>query len=241
VIDLAPASTIARRVEIALLAATAIVFGSFVITFGWHRVVAPVPHVKEWVDLGGESNLPTWWNATLLVLVATAAVAAAFLTDRPSERRSWWIVGTATTYLSVDEATGLHERLSELGERTGVDVPTYAWLVPGVILAAIGATILVLAGRALPSPTGARLGLALAAFAFASLGLESVGGWIRDRTDDSPWFTLAIILEEGLEMVACILAIGVIIDAHRIERAGGRIVVSRARDCRHDDAPLVER
>jgi MFS family permease len=226
-IDLAPKSTVARWATLRLVGVTVVIFTAFVTAFGWHRVISPAPDVKEWLDIGGESNLPTWWNATLLVLVALAALVAACFADRSSERRAWWIVGLAAAYLSVDEATQLHERLAALGERSGLDLPTYAWLVPGVIVAAIGATVLVVAGRALPPTTGARLGLALALFAFASLGLEALGGWLRDRTDDSPWFTLAIIVEEGVEMLACILAVGAIIDAHRIERDGGRIVVTR--------------
>lgn len=224
--QLVPSSVGARRVVVGLVAATGLVFAGFVASFGWHRVVSPVPAVKDWFDIGGEANLPTWWNSTLLVLIAVLALSAAIVSaGSTAERRAWWVVAAAATYLSIDEATELHERLTDAGERTGLDLPTYAWLIPGVVLAAVGSTVLVVVGRSLPRPTGPRLGAALAAYGFAALGLEALTGWIRDRFDDSPWFTLGVMAEEGLEMLACVSAIGVILDRFEIERDGRRLTI----------------
>ncbi len=226
---LMPSSELARRFVTGLAICTAAVFAAFIVAFGWDRIASPIPRAKAWFDIGNESNLPTWWNATLLILVAMCALVASLVADRARERRAWWVVALAGTYLSIDEATELHERLAGIGERSGLAGPTYAWLAPGIVVALAGATVLVIAGRALPRRAGARLGLALGIYAVAALGLEAVGGWIRDDSDDSPWFTIAIMLEEGLEMLACVLAVGAILDTLSIELDSGRISIAHVR------------
>lgn len=45
--------------------------------------------------------------------------------------------------------------------------------------------------------------------------VKAVGGWIRQDSDDSLVFTFVLVLEEGIEMVACIYAVTVIVDAVR--------------------------
>jgi hypothetical protein len=114
--------------------------------------------------------------------------------------------------LSIDEATALHERLAEPVSAAGIDVPTYAWVVPGAALAIAGSAVLLFAGRQLPSPTAGRLGIALAAYGTAAVGIEAINGWIRDSRGDSPLFTIGTTIEEAVEMVACAYAVAVIVD-----------------------------
>jgi hypothetical protein len=218
--SLLPASVAARVVGILLGAFTGVVMLAYLTAFGVNRLT-PVPAWKEFVDIGAEGNLPTWWNATLLALMGATALVAAAL-QRPGltnpSTRAWIVVAAAGTYLSIDEAAGLHERLGGLTYLGGIDPPTYAWVVPGSLLAAAGIAILVLTGRSLPSPTAQRLGLALVAYGIGAIGLEAFTGWVRDRGGLDWLFTVGITAEESLEMIAAAYAIIAIVDYCGVRR-----------------------
>lgn len=223
-----PASSAARRVGMLLAAVTAIVVIMFVAVFSIHRLT-PIASWKEMFDIGGEANVPTWWNTTLLALVAVTALIAAEISERASAvRRAWRIVAAAAAYLSLDEAASLHERLANVVP-SEVDVPTYAWVLPGSLLALAGTAVLVVAGRHLPHPTAGRLGTALAAYGVAAVGLEAVNGRFRENDDDSMLYTVGTLIEESVEMGACVYAVSVIIDAFRVCRtSSGGLVINHA-------------
>lgn len=186
--------------------------------FALHRFT-PVPAWKAFVDIGAESNLPTWWNTTLLLLVAVWALTAAILAEA-RVRRAWLLVATAAAYLSLDEAASLHEWL--LGGLLKGDLPTYSWVIPGAVLAVAGSAMLIVAGRYLPTQTAKRLGLALIAYGVGAVGLEAIGGWLVEREYET-LFTFAITLEESLEMLAAAYATGTIVDSIDVSWSGGRL------------------
>jgi hypothetical protein len=231
VISLHSSTRAARLVAGLLASVTVLVMLAFIVAFALHRIT-PVEGWRDFLDIGGEGNLPTWWNATLLALVAVAAVAVSMLwSDTPApSRRAWWVVAAAATYLSIDEAAGLHERLAGPGESIGIDVPTYAWILPGTLLALAGTIVLVAAARHLPRRTAASLAVALGAYGAGAIGLEAFNGWIRRRSDDSPWYTLGTIVEEALEMGACILAVAAIVDTVDVTRSEDTLTVRRRYD-----------
>lgn len=211
---LVPSSAAARAVATVLGAITGAVLLAFLAAFAVNRFT-PASEFKEFLDVGAEGNLPTWWNATLLTLVGAAALVAGAI--EPAGRKSaltraWIVVAAAGAYLSIDEAVGLHERLAGLTALAGLEVPTYAWVVPGSFLAAAGSAILVVAGRALPSPTAQRLGVALVAYGTGALGLEAFTGWIQQHEGLDWLFTVGITAEESLEMFAAAYGVSAIID-----------------------------
>lgn len=222
---LAPTSAAARTVGKVLALITAVVLFAFVPTGGVHRLT-PVPAWKECVDIGAEGNLPTWWNTTLLALVgAGALVAAALDADHRPSMRAWLVVAAAGAYLSLDEAAGLHERLNGLTARAGIDPPTYAWVLPGALLAGVGATVLIVIGRRLPSPTGLRLGVALGAYGTGAIAVEAFTGAIRD--DGVGWlYGIGIAVEETLEMGAAAYAVTTIVDHYGIQRVANGFVLA---------------
>ena len=211
-----------------LAAVTAVVLITFVAVFSIHRLT-PIESWKEVLDIGGEANIPTWWNATLLAMVAVCALVAAEIGGAAGPaRRAWRVVAAGAAYLSIDEAAALHERLADVVP-SGVDVPTYAWLLPGSVLALAGTAVLVSAGRHLPHPTAGRLGFALAAYGGAAIGIEAANGRVRENDDDSMLYTVGTLIEESVEMGACVYAVSVIIDAFRVCRTNtGVVVVDRA-------------
>ena len=139
---------------------------AFVIVFWVDRIVGAADWIRLF-DIGGEANVPTWWNVILLAMVATVAMLAGEVTGDvdAAARQAWWVVAAAASYLSLDEATGLHERLGGLVRGTALELPTFAWLLPGLVVASAGAAVLVLAGRRLPPRTARRLAVTLASYA----------------------------------------------------------------------------
>lgn len=202
------------RIGLGLGIATAAVFVLFAGVFAAHRVVTPMDGMKAFVDIGGEANLPTWWNSTLLVFIAMCALTARAVTPSTErgERLGWLSVAVASSYLSLDETAELHERLDGIVRDAGMNPSTYAWVIPGSLLAAVAVAVLVVFCRRLPAPVPRRLASALALYAFGALALEGMNGWIRDN-DWSTWYTVGLIVEEAFEMGACVLAAATIADA----------------------------
>lgn len=215
---LLPSGTDARRVGTILGAVTALVMFGFLAAFTVHRFT-PVDGWKELFDIGAEANIPTWWNTTLLFMVAMFAILASEVArgSGPAVRRAWWVVAAGATYASIDEAAGLHERLAGPVESAGIQFPTYASILPGVVIAVVGAAVLVTSGRRLPRPTAGRLGVALACYGLAAVGVEAVNGWTRDHNWDNA-YTVGTIVEESVEMGSCVYAVAAIVDAFQWRR-----------------------
>jgi hypothetical protein len=207
-----PRTSTARRVGLILVIITVVVLAAFVIVFAVHRVT-PIPDAKPVVDIGGERNIPTFWNTILLLSVAVAAVVALRRSNRDGRRElSWLVVAAAAVYLSFDEAFELHERLRNPFGSITDDLPTYAWVIPGAALAVAGSAVLITAGRRLPPIARPRLAAALGLYGVSAVGVEAVNGWFREHDRDAA-YTIGTVLEESGEMGACILAVTAILDA----------------------------
>lgn len=157
--------------------------------------------------VGSELGLAAYVNAGLLALVSVAATLSGLLALRPRIRWGWFVVGAVALFLSIDEATQLHEKTAGLVSNN--PLPTYAWVVVGVPLAALLVLVLWVATRPLPAPLKRGLGVALGLYLLGALGFEAMSGyWSRqERPGISNLFAT---IEEALEMLACILAIHVI-------------------------------
>lgn len=74
--------------------------------------------VSALFDLDQEANLPTWFSSSLLFSVALASLIIVRLSSKVKDlvkRRSFWLgFSLISIYLSLDEASGLHELLSTL-------------------------------------------------------------------------------------------------------------------------------
>ena len=208
----AAAATMARRprqLVVALLAVTM----ALVVTFGTvlvvHVYVTPIPRTRALVNINGEANLPAWWNSALLMTIGFLALVARALETEKAGRRAWLTVAVAGLALSLDEIAGLHERLGAQMRAMGIEVPTFAWLVPGVIIAAGLFTVLVVLGRALPERARRWLFVALVCYLGGALGVEAINGTLR-HADRLLYYWIGTTVEETIEMVACVIAIGAI-------------------------------
>ncbi|MFC8127478.1 hypothetical protein [Streptomyces sp. NPDC057302] len=175
----------------------------------------PIPGIRRLVNVDVEANLATWWNSTLLLAVAGMALTAALLSThgaRPG-RVSWLGLAAATALLSADETISWHERLGEVGRSwkqwAGGSLPTHAWVLPGAVLAAAGTVCAVLWARKLPRDLRNGLLGALAVYLGGALLVEAFNGWAH-ANGHSTVLMLGTIVEEGLEMGGCIVALAVL-------------------------------
>jgi hypothetical protein len=197
------------QVVVALLVVTFALVVAFGITLVVHAYVTPIPRIKSLVNLNGEANVPAWWNGALLMTIGFGALLVHALEPDRLARRGWLAVAVAGLALNLDEIAGLHERLNDPVRELGIEIPTFAWLVPGVLIAAALFTALVLLGRALPGRTRRWLLTALVCYLFGAVGVEAVNGTLRGE-GELIYYWIGTIAEEAIEMVACIIAIGAI-------------------------------
>ncbi|MEP1125029.1 MAG: hypothetical protein ABJH68_14190 [Ilumatobacter sp.] len=220
-----------RRWVLGSTGAVAAVMVLFVATTASNRVVETA-ELKQMFDIGRESNVPTLVNTVLLVTVAALAAGLALLRrdDRKLRRSVWW-VAAIVTLLAVDEATGLHERFGGPAgrwlERVGIDWPTYAWLVPGIAVVCVGGVVSWRVGRHLPRVLGRRLTIAAGIFFAGAIGMEGVNGWLRDRPN-RPGYFVGTMVEEILEMMACVYAGVALLRMVAVDASRGRITITAA-------------
>lgn len=121
-------------------------------------------------------------------------------------------------YLSLDEATTIHEQaegLSDVLEDLG-GVLFFGWvLVGGLFVLVVGAAYLPLL-RALPKRTRALFLAAGALYVGDALGLELVAGLVADRMADGYWSSWQRVVlthvEELAEMVGVVIFIHALLD-----------------------------
>ncbi|WP_030775694.1 hypothetical protein [Streptomyces sp. NRRL S-920] len=231
--DLARPTT--RRVLWPAAGGTAFILAADLATRAYNHYDS-IPAVRRLVNVDVEANLATWWNSTLLLAVAGMALTAALLSGagvRPG-RLSWLGLAAATALLSIDETVSLHERLGEVGrswkEWAGGSLPTHAWVLPGAALAVAGTVCAVLWARKLPRDLRYGLLAALAVYLGGALLTEAFNGWALEN-GHSTVLMLGTLVEEGLEMSGCLVALAALGRYVMLERdpASGRAAL-RLRD-----------
>lgn len=157
-------------------------------------------------DLSEESNLPTFYATSTLLVCSALLLLIARLTPPASENRPlhWSGLSAIFAFLAADEFTQLHETLTVPFRVTlqTEGLLYYAWILPyGVALAALA---LIYSGflKRLPPGTRNRFVLAGVVFVTGAVGFEALGG--REDAANG-WDTLAYLaystLEELLEMI----------------------------------------
>jgi hypothetical protein len=152
-----------------------------------------------------ENNVPAWFS-TIGLFVAAALFALSALCRRAArESDVWHWLGLSIIFLAlaIDEATFTHEILIEsLRNKLQLSgIFYFAWVIPGAIfVVVVGALYLPFLWR---QPLSLRIGLiaAGALYVGGALGVELIGGALAEaRGFDSPWYILAMTVEESLEL-----------------------------------------
>jgi hypothetical protein len=140
------------------------------------------------VRLGEESNVPTWYSSSQLLLIALLLAPLAVRDVRLRAPRTWPLVLVPAFFalLSLDEAAMLHERLGDwarqeahVGEglRTGPWMFVYGPLIGALLLAAFHAGWPYLRGRRRALRL---LGVGVVAFGVVAVGFEFAGNFVAE-------------------------------------------------------------
>lgn len=204
-----------RGVRHGLLYAVAFVAGLGLVAEIWNvrSHDAVIDALLPKLSLSYESNLPTWFSSSLLL--ACAVAAAAIARDRLVGYRHWWFIGVLAAWMSLDEATELHEHL---GGHIGTSgVLYFDWVIPASIIVALLVVAFIPFIRRLHPATRNRLILAGAVYVGGALLMELPLGWWTERHGtDTLGYALIDWVEETMEMVGAVFAFTALL-AHRQE------------------------
>lgn len=183
---------------------------------GGHSLIgSPSGTVTALFELGDEPTIPAWYASSKLLLVA-GLLAALALSARADSKQKWGLTAAALLFLvmSCDESAAMHERIQRgidthvlAGLTTDVyDSTVLAKVVLGLAALAVVASAVFMVASALR-----RFGAGKAAFGlgFLLLAAGAVGVDLSQEFFPSSGAeaTLAIVLEEALEMVGVTLMV----------------------------------
>jgi len=169
------------------------------------------------INLAEETNIPTWFS-TLALFICSAILGLIAVTKRKLKdhyARHWIALALIFTYLSMDEAACIHDRLCDfLGKAyhlTGIFL--FAWVIPGgvvVILVGLAYLRFVLA---LPSRTKGLVVLSAVLYVGGALLTEMFSSWIASTYGMLTFsYRLVSTFEESLEMSGVALFIYTLLD-----------------------------
>ncbi|NLT29445.1 MAG: hypothetical protein GXX86_03165 [Propionibacterium sp.] len=121
------------------------------------------------------------------------------------------------TYLSADEMASIHEQFGRLARIVpALDIGSFPWVVPGIVIATLGLIVAVYFGRSLPTGLPPKLLAAGVVYGAGALGVEIITGFVKNAYPDSFMIYQVLqtglqILEEGLEMIACVMVIAALL------------------------------
>jgi len=159
---------------------------------------AAVEAAVSFLSLSYEGNLPTWYSSALLLCCGLLLAAIA---DRAvGWRAHWWGLAAVFFYMSVDEATELHEHLGGHLETSGVLY--FDWVIPAAALVGLVGLVYLKFLRSLPPATRRRFLLAGLLYLGGAIGMELPLGWWTERAgSDNLTYAMIDWVEESLEII----------------------------------------
>lgn len=168
-------------------------------------------------DLDGESNIPTYFSASLLLLAASLLSVITVMKRESHDPYAfqWRVLACAFLYLAVDEAAGVHELLvrptKELLGGVTVGVFNFAWVIPGLVITVLFALAYLKFLLHFPSQVRLRLLLAATLYISGTIGMEMVGGLYEEQYGfENLTYNFIVTLEESFEMSGIIIFIQVL-------------------------------
>lgn len=177
---------------------------------------APFEWLTAFVDLGGETNLPTWYSSAQFLLIALSVTFYTYATFDKRRPVSWaWIFIAGLYFLmSLDEVAQIHERLGDLtdqllpgGDRAESRLPhTGLWIIiigPPVFLVMFGAFLYLWRELAEQRAVIVKFLVGLVLFFTAAVGVEAMANLKPQHAA----YILQICAEEGGELLATTLMV----------------------------------
>ena len=185
--------------------------------------------INRFVNLGLESNFPTWFSSMLLALASLYAYKCSFVSrKRKGEQKIWQLFALVLLGMSCDEVAMIHESIGSVLNKYVFNfgfVKHSPWvlLMPFILLA-----IIILAVYIKRSLTGS-----FTAIRFLAIGgtVYIFGGFVCESTinflnhENLEWlWRIENILEESCEMFGVIIIIMGIIEHRNFLRRTGNAV-----------------
>jgi hypothetical protein len=171
------------------------------------------------LNINLEQSVPTWY-ATLLLFGAALVAYIIASTTATSQHRYWYGLAALFTFLSIDEASSIHEQLTiplrETLDATGVFY--FAWvIVGGVLVVLVGLIYLRFVWQMQPA---VRWLIFLAGFLFVggSIGIESISAAVYEETGTTAVYSTIGTAEELFEMLGVIVFIRALLTFHAISK-----------------------
>ena len=198
----------------------------------------------EEFNVDKENNIPTYFATVLLLMSSSllALIASVKASAGDCFARHWIVLATIFLFLSIDEASSLHERLmSPVRDLLGVGGwLRFAWVIPGMLF--VGVFALSYLKFLFHIPRRPRIFFTLAGCLYVSgaIGLEMIGGhhaaFYRVNS-----FTYGVIttIEEGLEMAGIIVFIYALLVYLSTEAARHQFVFEEAAKAKEESAAVA--
>ncbi len=162
--------------------------------------------IIPWLDVGSETSLPTFFASFNLLIAALLSYLLYIVSSRRGARiYEWNLLAIAFVYLSLDEATMIHEKFDWLGRAFPTFdflSPRHSWLVYGFLFASVAAILGLRILARIPPHLRIAYGFAGIIFAVGALGFELLGSVMiaSGVTPDSLIYQLRRLIEEALEL-----------------------------------------
>lgn len=188
------------------------------------------------VDLDDEASLPTTFSIVLWALAALVFVLVGALErTRGTGGTPYLVFAGVFTYIVLDEGAELHERLNPVASAFIDTFPSFPWVLPGAVIAAVVGVLLLRLARRIPGVMRRRLIVAGAVFLLGAVVVEVAAGttftappadWdpAEGKAPQSPVFYVLTAVEEGLEMCGALLALRAGLLGLRFRRGPGRLI-----------------
>jgi hypothetical protein len=185
-------------------------------------------------DLDEEGNLPSWYAASTLLLCAGLLAVIAQAKHRQEDRyaRHWLGLSLIFVFLSLDEATGLHEHLMSPMHAL---LPTYttgyfyyAWVIPAACVLPLLGVAYARFLLALPRGIAWRFIVAGTVYVGGAMGVELLGGRAASlQGTETLTYALLVALEEGGEMTGIVIFVSTLV-AYAISQSHREPVFTRS-------------
>jgi len=188
-------------------------FASIAAQFSMYRLGYDDPLEILWLfDVDSESNIPTWYASSTLLLCSILLASIAYAKKIDSDRYflHWGVLSIIFLYLSMDEAASIHELAIE-PLRSALNASGflyYTWVVPGAAFVLIFVLVYLRFLADLPVRTRHLFLVAGMLYVGGAIGMELVGGrYAGLYGEENFMYALIATVEEFLEMAGVVVFI----------------------------------
>lgn len=190
------------------LSATVVVLGImrevYVYNFGTETFLKDLRQIA----LDTEHCLGSYYSSVLMLVAALLMAVTGQSCENRRRRKQWFLLALIFVFMSVDESVSFHEvMINPLRPFfTFSSYLHYAWIVPGALFVLIVGLAYIPFVFALEPDIRNRIILSGLLYVTGALGMEAIGGhFISIGGEDHPYYIMAFIIEESLEVMGLTL------------------------------------